>query len=267
MRSIKAALFPSRRYPVDSSIYFRGFQMCDKKITTIQGLITYVKNNSSWSAATICNVITTLGYNPNGNRESLVELSGNLADCAKHGADGGFPGFTCYSDTLSFFRRNRQDIVKNLELLAKELGEDIISMVQHFGVFRYGTPPTSASIGQALWGRSINQPLQCVCVVLFGRSLPYLVQVFGRQPPLLCGIVRIAHYAPACAGVSQCKEYHMGLATVFRVFKNSSLVTPQEEFKISRVFPDRKSAKKAQYRFFTVDNGAIIYRRPPEQDG
>jgi hypothetical protein len=53
----------------------------------------------------------------------------------------------------------------------------------------------------------------------------------------------------------------MGIATVLRVFKNSSLITPQGEFKISRVFPDRKSAKKAHYRFFTVDNGIIIYRR------
>jgi hypothetical protein len=41
-------------------------------------------------------------------------------DCAKHGADSGF---TCYCDTLAFFRRNRQDIIKNLEYMA---GEDII---------------------------------------------------------------------------------------------------------------------------------------------
>jgi hypothetical protein len=53
----------------------------------------------------------------------------------------------------------------------------------------------------------------------------------------------------------------MGLATVFRVFKNSSLLTTRGEFKISRVFPDGKSAKKAQYRFFFMDNGILIYRR------
>ena len=63
------------------------------KINNVQGLIAYVKNNSSWSAATIRNVITALGYNPNGGRESLVGLSGNLEDCAKYGADGGFCGF------------------------------------------------------------------------------------------------------------------------------------------------------------------------------
>jgi hypothetical protein len=126
--------------------------MSNKKITTIEGLVTYVKNNSPWPAATIRKVITVLGYNPNAGRESLVELSGILADCAKHGADGGFPGFTYYDDTLAFFRRNRQDIAKNLELLAGELGEDIISMVQHFGVFRHGRHPSASDIGRALWG-------------------------------------------------------------------------------------------------------------------
>jgi hypothetical protein len=122
------------------------------KIKDIQGLITYVGENSSWQTDTIHHVITALGYRSNGGLESLKNLSANLADCAKHGADGGFPGFTYYYDTLAFFRRNKEDIVKNLELLAGELGQDIISMIQGFGVFRHETPPTAAGIGQALWG-------------------------------------------------------------------------------------------------------------------
>ncbi|MDR2785440.1 MAG: hypothetical protein LBB83_05960 [Treponema sp.] len=122
------------------------------KIKNIQGLISYVMENSAWQIDTIHHVITALGYRNNGGLESLKNLSTNFTDCAKHGADGGFPGFIYYSDTLSFFRQNRQDIVKNLELTAEELGQDIISMVQGFGVFRYDTPPTAASIGKALWG-------------------------------------------------------------------------------------------------------------------
>jgi hypothetical protein len=121
-------------------------------IKNIQGLISYITENSTWQTNTIHHVITALGYRSTGGLESLKNLSANLADCSKHGADGGFPGFTYYSDTLTFFRRNREDIVKNLELMAEELGEDIISMVQGFGVFRYGTPPTPAEVGKALWG-------------------------------------------------------------------------------------------------------------------
>jgi hypothetical protein len=123
-----------------------------KSIATIQGLVRYIKNNSSWSAATIQNVINSLGYNPADDRpESLKELSGNLADCSKHGADGGFSGFCYHSETIAFFLHNRRDIIKNLELMAEELGEDIIKMVQGFGVFRCSTPLTAGEVGKALW--------------------------------------------------------------------------------------------------------------------
>jgi hypothetical protein len=53
----------------------------------------------------------------------------------------------------------------------------------------------------------------------------------------------------------------MGLAAVFRVFEDSSLISSQGEIKTSRVFSSRPSAKKAQYRFFSSDNGIVIYRR------
>jgi hypothetical protein len=57
------------------------------------------------------------------------------------------------------------------------------------------------------------------------------------------------------------KEQDMSIATVLKVFRNSSLVTVQGELKISRVFPCCKSAKKARYRFFAIENGIIIYSR------
>jgi hypothetical protein len=54
--------------------------MCKAYISTIQGLITYVKENSVWQTATIRNVITALGYNPADERiesrkEGPVSLS------------------------------------------------------------------------------------------------------------------------------------------------------------------------------------------------
>jgi hypothetical protein len=53
----------------------------------------------------------------------------------------------------------------------------------------------------------------------------------------------------------------MSIATVLRVFKNSSLVTEQGEYKISRVFDDGKSANKARYRYHCTENGITIYAR------
>jgi DNA-directed RNA polymerase specialized sigma54-like protein len=53
----------------------------------------------------------------------------------------------------------------------------------------------------------------------------------------------------------------MNVATVLRVFKNSSLITPQGEFKISRVFNDRKAANKAGYVHHITSGGIEIYAR------
>jgi hypothetical protein len=53
----------------------------------------------------------------------------------------------------------------------------------------------------------------------------------------------------------------MSIATVLRVFKNSSLITEQGEFKISRVFDDGKAGRKARYRYYCTENGITIYAR------
>jgi hypothetical protein len=51
------------------------------------------------------------------------------------------------------------------------------------------------------------------------------------------------------------------VATVLRVFKNSSLITERGEFKISRVFNDAKAAHKARYQYHCTENGIAIYVR------
>jgi hypothetical protein len=53
----------------------------------------------------------------------------------------------------------------------------------------------------------------------------------------------------------------MGIAAVFRVFKNSSLITEQGEYKISWVFNDGKAAGKARYRYCCTKDGVTIYTR------
>lgn len=53
-------------------------------------------------------------------------------DVNSHGIGGGFPGFTYYSDTHKFAMRYRKLIVKLLEDMADQLGEDVLSMVSGF---------------------------------------------------------------------------------------------------------------------------------------
>jgi hypothetical protein len=53
----------------------------------------------------------------------------------------------------------------------------------------------------------------------------------------------------------------MCVTNIFKVFKNSSLVTERGEIKISRVFRNGKAAKKARYVYHCSDNGLTIYTR------
>ena len=51
----------------------------------------------------------------------------------------------------------------------------------------------------------------------------------------------------------------MNIATVLKVFKNSSIVTPQGEYKISRVFDNAGAANKAGYVHHITSGGIEIY--------
>lgn len=57
----------------------------------------------------------------------------NLEDIARHGVDGGFAGFTYYSDTVPFFKRHRALIVELVNRMAEDLGENPAEMVAGFG--------------------------------------------------------------------------------------------------------------------------------------
>lgn len=86
----------------------------------------------------------------NSNYKNLInavisQLGGmdSIEDINRHGIDGGYPGFTYYSDTHAFAIKHRIIIAKMLEDMADQLGEDVISMVGNFGVFRKGSPMDS----------------------------------------------------------------------------------------------------------------------------
>jgi hypothetical protein len=129
------------------------------KIKSIHGLASYLVNNSGFSKSVVNGVINSLGYNPHkGSADDFKELSCNLQDCSRHGADGGFSGFIYHSDTVPFFKKHRSDIIAHMEQTAEGMGTDIISMVQGFGVFRYSDKPTPSEVGRALWDKSRTWP-------------------------------------------------------------------------------------------------------------
>ena len=128
-------------------------------ISTINGLQQYLIKNSGFSGKVINDVIVALGYNPlNGTKKDFKELSGLFVDCVNKGAKSGFSGFNYTTETIQFFQKHRTAISIHLELTAAEMGIDLISMVQEFGVFRNKEKPTPTEVGKALWDKSKTYP-------------------------------------------------------------------------------------------------------------
>lgn len=88
-------------------------------------------------------VIRQLG----GGKEAIE----TLGDVYRHGAMGGFSGFTYYSDCVKFYKRNRCDIVDMAETMADDLGENVIEMVRNFGCMKWDKKDDHI-IAKALYG-------------------------------------------------------------------------------------------------------------------
>ena len=90
--------------------------------TTKATLSQVIKDNSDYK--TLINaVINNIGLDA-------------VEDVVNHGIDGGYSGFIYYSETHAFAMKYRKLIVKMLEEMADSLGEEVVSMVSGFGVFR-----------------------------------------------------------------------------------------------------------------------------------
>ena len=71
-------------------------------------------------------------------------------DISNHSIDGGFTGWTYYTETCEFWKRNRTVILEMAEDQANGFDTTILEMIQKFGVFRNG-PITVASLAKALY--------------------------------------------------------------------------------------------------------------------
>lgn len=80
----------------------------------------------------------------------------NLEDIARHGVDGGFAGFTMHSDTVAFFKRNRELIKERVKMLASDFGEEPLAMVANFNCLKPADDDTKESIARCLYGGRIT---------------------------------------------------------------------------------------------------------------
>ena len=150
------------------------------KIKNIQTLRSYITENSGFPERTINNVISALGFPLKGSGETFSELSTQFENCAEHGANVGIPGFIYYNETIPFFIKNRKDIVNHMEQTAAELGTDIISMVQGFGVFRNSDKPGPSEVGRALWDGKKHEELTTLYNVFAWYALEEVSRTWYR---------------------------------------------------------------------------------------
>ena len=151
------------------------------KVSNIQAMRNFLYEYSGFSKTTVNNVIKALGYLLHGSGESFTELSAEFENCAEHGANVGFGGFIYYNETISFYKANCHDIVCHMEQTAADIGTDIISMVQNFGVFRNTEKPSVLEVGRALWGTGkIRQELTSLYNVFAWYALEEISRTWYR---------------------------------------------------------------------------------------
>lgn len=71
--------------------------------------------------------------------DAVVEQIGDtdyLLDVANHGAQGGYSGFTYYSDTIEFWNKNRINIRKLASIQADEMGLGMLEMIAGFNCLK-----------------------------------------------------------------------------------------------------------------------------------
>ena len=92
-------------------------------------------------------VIKQLGYD-----KLEEEVKSSLEDVINHGAGVGFRGFTYYSDTIAFFRKNKKHIIMLAENMAEDLGEDVTNMIKGFNCLK-DYELSNSQIGKVLYGK------------------------------------------------------------------------------------------------------------------
>lgn len=75
-------------------------------------------------------------------------------DIIHHGIDGGFSGFIYTVDTVSFYKRNKKEIVELVKEMSSEFGQSPIEFVESFGCLKDFTGVGyEEEIAQALYGK------------------------------------------------------------------------------------------------------------------
>lgn len=84
----------------------------------------------------------------------------DFVDIYNYGTHGGYGNFIYYSDTVPFWRQNKQQIVQLLIEEANSLGEGVLEMVRHFNCI--GEDYELYEIGECIFGNYSDSNDKCI---------------------------------------------------------------------------------------------------------
>lgn len=104
----------------------------------------FIKENDNTSFVEMANaVVEQLG---GVNEDTIL----NSLDSCRN-ANDGYTGFCYFSETSKFWNENKSVIIENMHELADDLGEDLITMIKGFSIFKDDEDITYDAIGKALY--------------------------------------------------------------------------------------------------------------------
>ena len=121
-------------------------------ISSIRGLVRYLKINSGFSSSTINSLIMALGFNPrHSTQDEFLELSDMLVNCTDFDRTEAYKRLFRYNEKEPFFKTHQKSIVHYLEEQAYQMKQDIIVMVQNNIIYDKKYRITASEIAKALW--------------------------------------------------------------------------------------------------------------------
>lgn len=96
-------------------------------------------------------------------QEAVIKQLGDediLIDVVEHGASSGFSGFTYYTDTITFFKKNKKEILELVKEMSNEFGQTPMEFVKSFLCLESKDNEFEDEIGRTLYGRPLPDDVQ-----------------------------------------------------------------------------------------------------------
>lgn len=129
-------------------------------------------------------VIEQLGYTITDFESETPEhneLLSNLDDVTKHGADTGWSGFTYYSDTIEFTRKNRESISELIRDFAAEIGQNAVEFIMSFRCLNRSSQEEVEAAGRFVYGAPYCESEKCDSDTVYNALAWFALEEVARQ--------------------------------------------------------------------------------------